>query len=324
LKKLKFFSIFAFLFLLNGCMSDQQTVEDEFSSGDGMYRLAENMKRNGDYVTAIRLYNQALAIDPEYKKAQLALADALLLDGKLDESRTMLDKMLVKEPDNEEVLRELGKVTVAQNDPATCLKTYTALQKNKPQDANVFNGLGVCYDLSGQHDVAQEKYQKAMTLAPDNLNVRSNYGLSLALGGKTKEAIDILSKLAHRSDTTPNMRHNLAVAYGLAGEGEKAKRIFSHDLAANDLDQNIDILKSLQVSPSSQDDAASHKEIARPSSALTQNSDTVALPTSSIVVDKLGAQPSSDQKKLPSKKEKAEKQEKPVLPKKNDQKSTSL
>jgi hypothetical protein len=116
----------------------------------------------------------------------------------------------------------------------------------------------------------------------------------------------------------------LAVAYGLAGEGEKAKRIFSRDLAANDLDQNIDILKSLQVSPSSQDDAASHKEIARPSSALTQNSDTVALPTSSIVVDKLGAQPSSDQQKLPGEKKKAEKQEKPVSPEKNDQKNTSL
>lgn len=304
MKKLALFSIFSFLFLLIGCASDQQNSEEEFSSGDAMYRLAENMKRNGDYGTAIRLYHQALAIDPEYKKAQLALADTLMLDGKMDESRTILDKMLLKEPSNEEFLRQLGKVTVAQNDAASCLKTYTILQKTNPKDANIFNGLGVCHDLSGQHDLAQGMYQKAMTLAPDNLNIQSNYGLSLALAGKTREAIELLSKLAHRSDTTPNMRHNLAVAYGLAGEVEKARRIFSQDLAVNDLDQNMDILNTLHISPSRGNSLAGKKD--RPSD-FPQNSETVALPTSSIVIDKLAATPSFNQKKLSQKKRLAKK-----------------
>lgn len=242
---LKPFGHVCLLGLLIGCASLPQSPSPDLSSGDALYRLAENMKRNGDYGTAIRFYRQVLSVDPDARKAQLGLAETLLLDGKIDESRAMLDRMLLKNPDDGELLRAFGKVTIAQNDLDACFKTYTTLQKSCPNDAAVLNGLGICHDLSRQHDLAQPIYQRAIALAPDNLNIQSNYGLSLALSGKTAEAILLLSKLAYRSETTSNIRHNLAVAYGLAGDVNKARGIFSQDLGTEDLKQNIAVLKSL-------------------------------------------------------------------------------
>jgi Flp pilus assembly protein TadD len=287
---LKIFSTLMVLFLLIGCATDQQDTDEELSSGDAMYRLAENMKRNGDYGTAIRLYRQALAIDPDYKKAQLALADTLMLDGKIDESRSLLDKMLLKEPQNDDLLRELGKIAVAQNDSKTCLETYSTLKKKYPQDANIFNGLAVCYDLRREHTRAHQMYKQAMTLAPENLNIQSNYGLSLALAGKTHEAIEFLLKIAQRSDTTSNIRHNLAVAYGLAGETDKAKSIFSKDLTEKDLEQNIDVLSSLSI----ENNQKTTSMTASQSLETSQSSQTVALPSSSaLIAEKLSSDSSS-------------------------------
>ncbi|MGI4851958.1 MAG: tetratricopeptide repeat protein [Janthinobacterium lividum] len=245
-KKNNLIAHFLLLIHLTSCSQDMEKFDD-LSGAESLFRLGENMKNSGDRSSAIKLYHQALAIDPDYQAANLSLVDALKADGKFEECRSILDKLLLKDPEDEKVLNALGKVAITQNDGPGCLKSYQHLIKNQPENPNFLNGLAICHDILQRHDQAQNYYQKAIRLAPDNLNIQSNYGLSLALGGHTRQSIALLSKLSQRSRSTLNIKHNLAVAYGIAGQTDKAKQLFEADLDPAALAQNIKILNAFNA-----------------------------------------------------------------------------
>lgn len=230
-----------------GCTTPESTPQN-LTDGETTFTLAENMKKSGDYGSAIGLYRQTLMINPEHKVAQYALAEALMLNQNFEESCQILDKMLEEDPSNEFLMKMRGKLSIFQNDPKKCLETYSILNKKYPQDGNVMNGLGICHDLIKDHHQAQIAYKKALVLSPNNFDIQSNYGLSLALAGKFSDSIEILSKLARQSKATLQIKHNLAVAYGLAGQKDQAKQLFSEDLESVSVSNNMEILHSLQKS----------------------------------------------------------------------------
>ena len=235
-----------FLFVLASCSQEPEKFND-LQTASALYRLGENMRASGDHSAALKLYHQALALDPDYQEATLRVVDTLKVDGKFEECRSILDKLILKNPRDDKILHALGKVTIAQNDGQTCLKTYKTLVESYPSNPTFLNGLAICHDLLNQHRQAHTYYQQAITQAPDNLNIQSNYGLSLALDGRTTEAIDLLLKLHQRSQSTLNIKHNLAVAYGLAGQIDKSQQLFQSDLEPTALAQNIKVLTALKV-----------------------------------------------------------------------------
>ena len=229
--------------------TEPETLPMDLSSGTSLYRLAENMKQRGDYGSAIRLYRQSLLVAPDVQETQTGLAEALFLDQQFKESRSLVERLLVKSPQDQQALNLLGRISIAQHDPETCLKAYqTLVEASSAQDGLAMNGLAVCYDLAHKHRKAQDFYLKAMQLDPDSPFIKANYGLSLALTGKTKEAIKILSTLPYQKQDNIQSRHNLAVSYGLSGDLKKAEELFSKDLKPEDLKRNMDLLKDLQAS----------------------------------------------------------------------------
>ena len=60
------------------------------------------------------------------------------------------------------------------------------------------HGLGVAYDLNGQHEAAQAAYRDGLDIAPDSMLLRNNYGLSLALAGEHEEGHVFIHELAEK------------------------------------------------------------------------------------------------------------------------------
>jgi type IV pilus assembly protein PilF len=46
-----------------------------------------------------------------------------------------------------------------------------------PQNASARNNLGVAYEQSGDFELAEEEYERALELAPDSVYIRQNYEL---------------------------------------------------------------------------------------------------------------------------------------------------
>ena len=202
-------------------------------------RVADSLYQSGDTNTSSRLYQQILEMDPTNETAKKNLGKTLRKSREPQEVIQYYRDQLHKTPDSIDLTEELAKAYVNANNGDEAFKLYVKLDKLKPNDPWVTNGLGVSSDLLQKHNDALTYYNKALILAPGNKRIIPNKGLSLALSGKPKEAIVLLLPLADSPQASANVRHNLAIAYALDGQKDKAKAYFAPDIPVKDAEANL-------------------------------------------------------------------------------------
>jgi tetratricopeptide (TPR) repeat protein len=122
------------------------------------------------------------------------------------------------------------------------------------------NLLGLAYDHRGQHQRAQEFYQRALTLAPRDAHVINNLGFSLYMDDRDKEALAKL-KLAVRLDpSSPEIYNNLGFVYAGLKKYDDAFRSFTQ--AGGDLYARVRTASLLEAAGRDRD-AIKHYEAAR-------------------------------------------------------------
>jgi len=77
-------------------------------------RAAEAYSKAGEYDEAINVYRLAVKWDPDNVGVRLALAEALLTDGRLASAQSELSRVLEQNPDNIQALLRMGEVISAQ------------------------------------------------------------------------------------------------------------------------------------------------------------------------------------------------------------------
>lgn len=240
-------------FLLAGCSQVEQNRIDTAnqyeeqkasSNPNSLFRVAETMKKSGNHNVSIKMYEQALQIDPTNSQARIGLSQSLRASGRNEAALEAL-KSVPAETQDVAWYKELGNVYTALNRPRLCIDTLKKANELDPRDMTVVNGIGVCNDLSGQHAEAQKYYRQAIFMAPSNTRLRSNMALSLSLSSKTKDAIEILTPIVESEHATTRDRQNLAIAYGLSGNMEKAAQLFSQDLSEGEVRNNLAFVHKL-------------------------------------------------------------------------------
>ena len=267
--------ILSLLAFSTGCEHKmEQRKKDAAASGtpiSPLVRIADSMNDSQDYLTAVKLYRQALDMDPKDIDAQMGLARSLAALGHYKKAIDTLEKILVKR-EHPGILQELGKLYLVSNKPKECIDAYSRVIHKDGQNVAAMNGMGVCHDIEGNHKTAQQWYQKALALAPENSGVKSNVGLSLVLEGNYGEGVPILSRLADRPEATQRDRQNLATALGLSGDIEQAAQLFSIDLRKEDVRRNLAMFHVYQKAEKAPKTLAL-KEISAPSVIVTENAE---------------------------------------------------
>ena len=110
----------------------QYTVR-ESRPGENRYRLANKYLEDGDYEEALRIFDEVIVENPEYKEAHLGKAITLLQMEQLGESRTSFDR------------------AIALDD----------------QYAQAYANRGILNDKAGQYEAALHDYRKALKLNPE-------------------------------------------------------------------------------------------------------------------------------------------------------------
>ncbi len=203
--------------------------------------LAEKLKSEGNYASAVTMYQQAHQAKPTDVRPLIGLGDSLLGVGANAEAANAYANALAMDANNLDALRGLGHARILLGQPQFAVTQYQTALKIAPHDARSLNGLGVAQDTLGDHAAAQANYRAVLATDPNNQSAKNNLALSLALSGDNAGAIKILEDVSKSATATAVNRQNLALIYGAAGQVDQAQQLSRTDLPA-DANRNINAI----------------------------------------------------------------------------------
>jgi len=172
-------------------------------------------RRNEDYATNIRIYEDTVAKRPGNARAMALLADYYQRAGRFEEARDQLVRSLQVEPGVHEVLNNLG---------------------------NVWLKLG-------EAGKAIDCLRQALALRPDNHAALNNLASALALAGRAPEAIAQLEVALQQNPAAWATRYNLASLQAQTGRLTDAAANFGSVVAAqpDDIEARVSYATLLQA-----------------------------------------------------------------------------
>jgi DNA-binding NarL/FixJ family response regulator/Tfp pilus assembly protein PilF len=127
--------------------------------------------REGNYPEAIRSFNQAIEIDPSLAVAWHDRGVSLRELGKDEDALKSIDKAIKLEPVNEEflftraeLLKRIGILQEEKKAIIAAIQTYNIVVKINPNNADAWNGLGVCMNEQGKDEKSRHYFERAQDL----------------------------------------------------------------------------------------------------------------------------------------------------------------
>ena len=213
---------------LSACASQQRANQIAAEAGKdaaGLYAVGQGFERAGDIPGALSMYTQALASDPTFWKAEIAVVEMLNSLGRHDRALQVLQDMRTRHPDNRQI-DKLHAITLSQNHQfAEALMLALDLNTTAPDDPEILDLLGKLSEVTGNSTGAKSYYDQALALSPDNPVILSNLAFSFALEGAYDTAVALMQPL-FASATTNNLgKVNLALVYALSGQADTAAEL---------------------------------------------------------------------------------------------------
>lgn len=118
--------------------------------------------------TAIKQFEKAITLKDNYTPAHFNEALAFELQGKIDEAIGKLERIKEFNPQDVDVLYELGTLYASKNDNDQAIEAFITITDLIPTHANSLYFLGVLYERTGQKDKAIAAFEKVLEGNPDN------------------------------------------------------------------------------------------------------------------------------------------------------------
>lgn len=232
-----------FLVLCSFLQTACNRLSTQESEQDSLIRAGDRVQAAGDSSSAINVYKSALEKNPAYKlPLYLKLGEAYMNAERLEDAKRTYEEALPID-ENDEVKKQLGRLYLSTGQPDSAIPIFDGIILVHKDDIRALNGLGVAYDIKGDHQKAQSYYRKALHINEENNDVKSNLGLSLAFEGRYKESLKLLQPIGEALGATSKQRHNLALVYSLSGNHSKAQETFAKDMEASDINENLHTIR---------------------------------------------------------------------------------
>lgn len=144
--------------------------------------------------------------------------------GRLDEARIYLEELLKQEPENIDILYNLGMLYTELDLPANAILLLQKCIDISPSHANAYVALGFAYMRWGDLKSAKEYTLKALKISPNNLFALRNLG---GIFGKQKDFLNAFCQLqkAYNIDPQdPQTVYGLAYAFNSLNDYENAEK----------------------------------------------------------------------------------------------------
>ena len=172
--------------------------------------LGASLFQMGKLEEAVKSYQKALTLKPDYADGYNNMGVALKEQGKFDDAIEAHQTALTINPNYAEAYCNLGLSLKSQGKLNEAIDAYQKALSLKPNDAEINKNMGVALKEQGKFDEAIEKCKKAIDLNPNYAEAYNNMGLVLKDQGKFDDAIEAHQKAI---DLNPNY----ALAYNNLG-----------------------------------------------------------------------------------------------------------
>jgi len=156
--------------------------------------LGGTLQELGQLDAAVKCYEKALAIKPDYAEAHNNLGNALKERGQLNDAVKCYEKALAIKPDYVEVHYSLGITLQDLGQLNAAVKSYEEVLAIKPDFAEMHNNLGVVFQELDQLDAAVKSFEKALAIKPDFAEAHNNLGNVLKELGQLDASIKSFEK----------------------------------------------------------------------------------------------------------------------------------
>ncbi len=147
---------------------------------------------------------------------------AMLQRGEVREAIVLMELFLSDDPDNKEILYNLG---MAYSDTGALDRSIVVLRRLLALDGTSINGrvaLGVALSRQGRNEEALVELQRAVVEAPDNPFAQRNLGACLLKLGQAQQAVEPLRIAAALSPADGRAWYGLAQALESSGDAAGA------------------------------------------------------------------------------------------------------
>ena len=186
----------------------------------------------GQFETAIKRYEQALAIKADYADVHNNLGNALLRFGKLDAAVNSLEKALAIKPDYPDAYFNLGNTFQKLGQLDAAVNSYEKAIAIKPDYVEAHYSLGLSLQELGQLDDAVKSFQRVLQLKPEFATMHNNLAVILKELGRFNIAVEHLEKALSIKSDFAEAHNNL---------GNVLKELDQYDAAVNSYEKAIAI-----------------------------------------------------------------------------------
>jgi tetratricopeptide (TPR) repeat protein len=169
------------------------------------------------------------------------LNDALLLlkQKRFSEAKEILEDLAEKNPEDVDVLYNLGMLYSELKNPETAMRTLKKCIELQPKHSNALVALGFAYyNMSNLFD-ARKCFMEALTIEPDNPYALRNLGALFARKKDFGKALYYLKRAQEILPDDAQILYGLGLAYSELNDNEGADRVFKKIVALPDAPEDF-------------------------------------------------------------------------------------
>ena len=224
---------------------------------------------------AVDLIDRALAFNPRSQIFHYNIGLALQALGRVKEAIDHYEYAVALQPDWPGALMALGNAFFQQGNLSEATDKYQRVLDVEPGFVEAIYMLGNAFQMQGQLEEATVRYQQALVLKPDFAEVYNNLGNAFRQQGKLDEAINLCRRSLAIKAINPEALNNLALALQQNGSINEALNYYQQALVLRpdflEVHKNVCLIL---LSKGDMDQALSH---ARRALEINESPDTKAL-----------------------------------------------
>ncbi|MDC3250628.1 tetratricopeptide repeat protein [Candidatus Pseudothioglobus singularis] len=187
----------------------------------------------GQLASAVKSYEKAISIDPEYSKAYYNLGDTYHSQSNYDESIISYEKAIELDPTYAEALNNLGNVLRESSQLELAVKAYEKALAVNAGFVEANYGLGIVFHELGQLDDMLECLEKVINIEPSLAEAHNLIGSGLEQLGQIEEAVISYQKAIEINPQYSEAYNNLGNAFKNIGRLEDAVISYQNALKLN-------------------------------------------------------------------------------------------
>jgi predicted O-linked N-acetylglucosamine transferase (SPINDLY family) len=176
---------------------------------------------------------RALELHPNAPDLENSLANALFLEGQLDQAETLYRHALAAAPQMARVWSNLGALLQRKDQPAEAERACRRALALDPLQPQAFNNLATTLRALGRLDEAEAACRQALTLHPGFAEATFNLGCVLQSRDRTAEAEAAYRQTLALSPGYEKAAYNLATTLDRPGHLADAEKAYRQILAQN-------------------------------------------------------------------------------------------